>query len=78
MDNGNMVCVMMVDLSAAFDMVDHNILLKKLEQFGLDSKAIAWTESYLSGRSQSALLYGCLSPPLGTMCGVPQGSKATA
>ena len=73
-DNGNMVGVMMVDLSAAFDMVD----LKKLEQFGLDSKAIAWTESYLSGRSQSVLLYGCLSPPLGTMCGVPQGSKATA
>ena len=69
-----MVGVMMVDLSAAFDMVD----LKKLEQFGLDSKAIAWTESYLSGRSQSVLLYGFLSPPLGTMCGVPQGSKATA
>ena len=50
-----MVGVMMVDLSAAFDMVDHNILLKKLEQFGIDSKAIAWMESYLSGRSQSVL-----------------------
>ena len=37
-----MVGVMMVDLSAAFDMVDHDILMKKLEQFGLDSKAIAW------------------------------------
>ena len=37
-----MVGVMMVDLSAAFDMVDHDILMKKLEQFGLDSEAIAW------------------------------------
>ena len=45
----------MVDLSAAFDMADHDILLKKLEQFGLDSKPIAWMESYLSGRSQSVL-----------------------
>ena len=54
-DNGNMVGVLMVDLSAAFDMVDHNILLKKLVQFGLDSKAIARMESYLSGRSQSDL-----------------------
>ena len=41
-DNGNLVYVMMVDLSAAFDMVDHDMLLKKLEQFGLDSEAIAW------------------------------------
>ena len=53
MDNGNMVGVMMVDLSAAFDMVDHNILMKKLEQFGLDSKAIAWMESYLYSRTVS-------------------------
>ena len=54
-DDGNMVCVMMVDLSAAFDMVDHDIHMKKLEQFGLDSKAVAWRESYLSDRSQSVL-----------------------
>ena len=50
-----MVGVMMVDLSAAFDMADHDILLTKLEQFDIDSKAIAWMESYLSGRSQSVL-----------------------
>ena len=42
-DNGNRVGVMMVDLSAAFDIVEGNILLNKLEQCSLDSKAIAWT-----------------------------------
>ena len=60
-DNGNMVGVVMVDLSEAFDKVDHIILLKRLEEIGLVSKAIAWMESYLSGRSQSVLVEGCLS-----------------
>ena len=73
-DNGNMVGVMMVDLSAAFDMVDHDILLKKLEVFGLNANAILWMKSYLSGRSQSVFVDGCLSPPLNIECGVPQGS----
>ena len=35
-DDGNMVGVMMVDLSAAFDMVDHGILLEKLRLYGLE------------------------------------------
>ena len=39
-DKGNMVGVMMVDLSTSFDMVDHAILLQKLEYFGLDDTAI--------------------------------------
>ena len=37
---------MMVDLSAAFDMVDYNLLLQKLELFGLDSGAVTWLRSY--------------------------------
>ena len=73
-DSGNMVGVMMVDLSAAFDMVDHNILLQKLELFGLDRQAITWTRSYLTARSQSVSVDGCISPPLDIVCGVPQGS----
>ena len=73
-DKDNMVGVMMIDLSAAFDMVDYNILLLKLEQFGLDSIAISWMKSYLTKRSQSVYVDGCLSPPLNIECGVPQGS----
>ena len=73
-DDGKMVGVMMVDLSAAFDMVDHPLLLAKLCLFGLEEEVILWFESYLTGRTQSVLIDGCLSPPLGIECGVPQGS----
>ena len=73
-DKGNMVGVMMVDLSAAFDMVDFNLLLQKLELFGLDRESLTWMSSYLVGRQQSVFVDGSLSPPLGIECGVPQGS----
>ena len=73
-DDGKMVGVMMIDLSAAFDMVDHPLLLEKLKLFGLDEEVIQWFGSYLSGRSQSVLIDGCLSLPLSIECGVPQGS----
>jgi hypothetical protein len=43
---------MVIDLSAAFDMVDHGILLEKLKLMGLESNAVKWMESYLTGRSQ--------------------------
>jgi hypothetical protein len=73
-DDGMMVGVMMIDLSAAFDMVDHELLLKKLELFGLTEGALAWFRSYLSDRSQVVCVDGCNSPPLAVDCGVPQGS----
>ena len=65
---------MMIDLSAAFDMVDHNLLLKKLDLFGLDRRSLMWVSSYLSQRNQSVCVDGCMSPPLPVVCGVPQGS----
>ena len=55
-DDGNMVGVMMVDLSAAFDMVD------KLELFGLEQTALQWMKSIVYiGRSQSVNIGGCFS-----------------
>ena len=73
-EKGNMVGVMMIDLSAAFDMVDHPLLLQKLQLFGLEDDALSWVRSYISGRSQSVIVDGCMSPPLAIDCGVPQGS----
>ena len=73
-EEGKMVGVMMIDLSAAFDMVDHTLLLNKLGLFGLDGKSLMWVLSYLSKRSQSVCVDGCMSPPLPVVCGVPQGS----
>ena len=71
---GQMVGVMMIDLSAAFDMVDHPLLLDKLALFGMETEVTQWLRSYLTGRSQSVLVDGCLSPPLNIEFGVPQGS----
>ena len=73
-NDGKMVRTMMIDLSAAFDMVDHPLLLEKLRLFGLEEEVIQWFQSYLTGRSQSVFIDGCLSPPLDIECGVPQGS----
>ena len=67
-EEGMMVGVMMIDLSAAFYMVDHVLLLRKLELFGLDENTLKWVSSYLSQRCQSVCVDGCLSPP--TACGV--------
>ena len=72
-DDDKMVGVMMIDLSAAFDMVDHDILLQKLELFGLSDEVLSWFRSYLSDRSQVVCVDGCLSPPLGLDWG-PSGA----
>jgi hypothetical protein len=73
-ESGNMAGVMMVDLSAAFDMVDHDLLLQKLELMGLDAQAVGWFRSYLTNRSQTVCVDGALARFLDVECGVPQGS----
>ena len=66
--------VIMLDMSAAFDVVDHGILLSKLELYGFEESALSWINSYLRNRSQSVFIEGHLSDPLPVECGVPQGS----
>ena len=60
MEEGKLVGVMMIDLIAAFDMVDHQLLLKKLSLFGLKEEVVDWMQSYLSDRKQSVFIDGCL------------------
>ena len=74
-DRGELTLLMMLDLSAAFDTVDHEILLTRLNQsFGLSNVALDWFKSYLQGRTQVVSSSGLLSDISSLVCGVPQGS----
>ena len=65
----------MVDLSAAFDCVDHPLLLERLQRtFGLTGDALRWMTSFVTGRTQQVVYNGQLSPIELLRYGVPQGS----
>ena len=74
LENNDISAVIMLDLSAAFDVVDHEILIQKLQLYGLDVNALAWFKSYLTNRSQQVYIEGSLSKSLSLDAGVPQGS----
>ena len=63
-----------LDLSAAFDIVDHPLLLEKLKLYGFSDTALPWFDSYLSGRAQAVYIESFLSKTLPVPTGVPQGS----
>ena len=71
---GTMAGVGLLDMSAAFDVVDHGLLLQKLELYGFQEDMLGWTESYLSDRLQCVSIEGSLSGLLPIRVGVPQGS----
>ena len=56
--------VVLLDMSKAFDSVNHDILLKKLQDIGLSPSAILWGKSYLSNRYQAMRINTALSEPL--------------
>ena len=61
-------------MSAAFDIVDHPLLLQKLQLYGFDNCALNWMKSYLSERLQMVCIDGCQSNYREVDYGVPQGS----
>ena len=74
MENGEVTGSVFIDLSKAFDCVDHEILVDKLKRLNMSPSVISWFESYLSGRSQSVKLDDKISKDLPLNVGVPQGS----
>ena len=68
--------VAMLDLSAAFDTVDHNILIRRLETtFGINGSALEWFRSYLRDRSMKVCVNGAYSERVVLEVSVPQGSQ---
>ena len=63
-----------MDLSKAFDTLDHNILLNKLKYDGIKNTELSWFLSYLTERSQYVEINGITSNVLAISTGVPQGS----
>ncbi len=66
--------VVFIDLKKAFDTVDHHILLKKLELYGVKGQALSFLKSCLTNRSQKCKMNGFVSSERLIKCGVPQGS----
>ena len=67
--------LVLLDLSAAFDTVDHNILLDRLENWvGLSGIVLKWFRSYLGGRGYYVSIGDHKSEWTSMTCGVPQGS----
>ena len=63
-----------LDLSKAFDTIDHEILISKLSHYGIRGTSLSWFKSYIHSRKQFTLLNGKSSDLLDIKCGVPQGS----
>ena len=75
MEKQDCTALTLLDLSAAFDTIDHRILLDRLKEwFGLDDVALDWVVSYLKHLFQSVQISSTRSNPIELIFGVPQGS----
>ena len=75
MENGKVSVVVMIDLSAAFDTVDHDLLLEVLEtRFGIKDTCLKWYENYLRPRAFRVCVKDCYSEEKNLTFSVPQGS----
>ena len=74
MDLGLLTGAVFIDLRKAFDSVDHEILISKLESYGLRNIELDWFRNYLTDRKQLVSLGKEISDPCLITSGVPQGS----
>ena len=73
-DNGDIVGAVFLDLAKAFDLLNHELLLIKLQKYKFSYKSLSWFSSYLSDRSQTVSISNAFSDIRKLNIGVPQGS----
>ena len=75
MDKDKITAFTLLDLSSAFDTIDHNILIRSSSVWhGIYGTALRWFSSYLTDIYKRVKIANCFSAALPTSCGVPQGS----
>ena len=74
LSSGDEVDVIYLDYAKAFDKVDHNILIAKLERYGINGKMLIWIKEFLSNRMQTVVVEGKKSSFQLVISGVPQGT----
>ena len=79
-DNGLINGVVFIDLKKAFDTIDHQIILQKLKNYGIDENSLTWFHSYLTDRTQKCrvngqLLYSRKYKNAPIVCTVPESCK---
>ena len=74
LDKKNIAGALITDLSKAFDCINHELLIAKLEAYGADIKMLQYVSSYLSGRKQRTKVNNAFSTWANILSGVPQGS----
>ena len=74
MDKGKLASALFLDLSAGFDVINHRILLQKMQEYNMSEETISWFSSYLLDRSQCVQIESSFSPSIPVPWGVPQGS----
>ena len=73
-EKNNFTVGVFIDLSKAFDTVNHDVLIKKLSYYGINTNNLAWFSSYLRNRQQYISADGVCTESQNITCGVPQGS----
>ena len=74
MDSGGQIDTVYLDMSKAFDKVNHKCLLQKLQMAGIGGSLLQWFQSYLTNRLQRVTVHDFTSSNLPVTSGVPQGS----
>ena len=75
LDRGDVTFLTLLDLSAAFDTIDHSLLYRILSHnFGITGTTLSWFQTYLTDRTQSITISNKTSSPASLSFGVPQGS----
>ena len=72
--NKKLTAMVLLDISKAFDSVDHKLMICKPQDAGASSSCTEWSRSYLRGRQQVVRINSALSEPLPIISGIPQGT----